>query len=479
MKNRRTLLVALLLFILSARASLFGNKHFKGDSSQISTKLDAFMTELYEHGQFTGAILVSRHGNVIYEKAFGMADPKRKIPFTPDTQEYIGSVSKQMTAMGIMILKERGKLSYGQSVRDYFPELPESMQSVRILDLLRHTGGLEDFYDFPDMTEQDVFRILMKQKTLKFEPGTRFQYSNGGYTLLGMIISKIAGQSLNAFLTENIFRPLKMVHTSVNQITARNKERAIGYDLFGSENNYDSFIGGSASVISTVRDLFKWDESFAKSPLVSAQTLAEAFEPSIVQKDDTYGERSYGFGWWIGRYNGQMTLFHNGSFGGYKAYNEILIGDRINIIHLSNLRHSSMMGIRAAIIDILNGRPYKPVPRSIGAWIYREKQAAGADSMIHLYRQIKGSAAKDGFDFGEGELNTLGYHLMRSERVDDAIKIFTLNTEVYPESANVYDSLGEAYLKSGNKELGLKNYQKALAIHPDDKDLQQRIANIR
>lgn len=478
MKNLRSLLVAL-SFILSVRANLFAEQQSEGDSSQISAKLDAFLTELYERGQFTGAVLVSRHGNVIYEKAFGMADRKQKIPFTPDTQEYIGSVSKQMTAMGIMILKERGKLSYRQSVREYFPELPECMQPIRILDLLRHTGGLADFYDFPDMTEQDVFKVLMNQKTLKFEPGTRFQYSNGGYTLLGMIISKVAGQTLNAFLTENIFRPLNMDHTSVNQITARNKERAIGYNLFGSENNYDSFIGGSASVISTVRDLFKWDESFSKSPLVSTQTLAEAFEPSIVQKDDSYGERSYGFGWWVGEYNGQKVLFHNGSFGGYKAYNEILTGDRINIIHLSNLRHSSMMGIRAAIIDILNGKPYKSLPRSIGAWIYREMQAEGADSMIRLYRQIKGSAVQDGFDFGEGELNSLGYHLMRSDRVDDAVKIFTLNTDVYPESANVYDSLGEAYLKAGNKELGLKNYLKALAIHPDDKDLQQRIANIR
>ncbi|WP_342084296.1 tetratricopeptide repeat protein [Dyadobacter sp. OTU695] len=138
-----------------------------------------------------------------------------------------------------------------------------------------------------------------------------------------------------------------------------------------------------------------------------------------------------------------------------------------------------MMGIRAAIINILNGSPYQTVPRSIGAWIYREKQTEGADSMIDLYQQIKGSVERDSFDFAESELNTLGYHLLRSARVDDAIKIFTLNTHVYPKSANVYDSLGEAYLKAGNKELGRKNYLKALAIHPADKDLQLRIANIR
>ncbi|WP_342084295.1 serine hydrolase domain-containing protein [Dyadobacter sp. OTU695] len=124
MKNRQSLLVMLLL-TLRLGANLFAQQQPDSDSFRIKEKLDAFMTELYERGQFTGAVLVSRRGKVVYEKTFGMADRKQKIPFTPDTQEYIGSVSKQMTAMGIMILKDRGKLTYGQSVRNYFPELAE------------------------------------------------------------------------------------------------------------------------------------------------------------------------------------------------------------------------------------------------------------------------------------------------------------------------------------------------------------------
>jgi CubicO group peptidase (beta-lactamase class C family) len=247
-----------------------------------------------------------------------------------------------------------------------------------------------------------------------------------------MIIEKISGQSLHGFLAANVFKPLGMSNTSVNEITARNKVRAIGYDLYGKINNYDSFEGGSASVISTVRDLFKWDQSFYKSPLVREETLADAFRPDIMQKDEIYGDRSYGFGWWIGQYNGTKNIFHNGSFGGYKAYNEILFSDQINIIHLSNLRHSSMFGIRAGILDILNARGYKLPPRSISAWIYREKQAEGVDSMISLYHRIKVSAEKDDFDFEERELNSFGYELLRSDRVSDAIEIFKLNTKQFP-----------------------------------------------
>ena len=216
-------------------------------------------TSSTKRGQFTASILVALQGRVIYERAFGLADREKNRPFTTNTTEYIGSVSKPFTALGIMILKEKNKLDYDQSVRHFFPELPNFMQVITIRHLLHHTSRLATFDDFPDMTEKDVFDILLKQKVLHFTPDKQFEYCNAGYSLLGMIIEKVSGQSLNAFLTANIFRPLKMTNTSVNEITTRNKTRAIGYDMYGTQNNYDTFIGGNASVISTVGDLFKWD----------------------------------------------------------------------------------------------------------------------------------------------------------------------------------------------------------------------------
>ena len=182
--------------------------------SDKETKIDAFMTAMYDRGQFTGSVLVTDHGKLIYKKAFGMADRQAKIAFTPDTKEYIGSVSKQFTAMGIMILKDEGKLDYNQHIRTFFPELPVCMEPVTIRDLLYHISGLALFEDFPNMTEKDVFNILVKQDSLRFPPGRKFEYCNAGYSLLGMIIEKISGQSLNAFLTTSIFKPLGMNRTS-------------------------------------------------------------------------------------------------------------------------------------------------------------------------------------------------------------------------------------------------------------------------
>lgn len=474
-----TKILSFLTVFLITYTNLYAFYAIKTDSSEKSKQINQFMTALYQRGQFTGAILITDHGQVIYEKAFGMADREHNIPFTIDTPEYIQSVSKQITAMGIMILKERGKLAYHESVRQYFSELPPCMEGVSILNLLHHTGGLDTFDDFPDMTEQDVFNILKKQTNLKFEPGTKFEYSNGGYTLLGMIIEKISGQSLNEFLTKNIFLPLKMTNTSVNEIQNRNKVRAIGYDLFGTRNNNDTFTGGCASVISTVRDLAKWDEAMYTPILVKKETLEEAFAPSIIQHDDIYGDRNYGFGWWVSQHNGTRNIFHNGSSSGFKAYNEVLMGAHINIIHISNLRHTVMFDMRKGIVNILDGKPYDLPPRSIAAWIYQQKKDKGIDSTIALYRQIKASDKKDDFNFAESELNTFGYYLSRANRLEDAIKIFILNTEAYPNSANVYDSLGEAYLKAGDKKLSLENYKKAFSLNPNDMELKKRVEALR
>lgn len=450
----------------------------KDDRAFKRKQIDSLMTALYERGQFTGAILITDHNNILYKKAFGLADREHLIPYTIETPGYLQSLSKPITAMGVMILKERGKLRYEQSIRQYLPELPLCMQAVTIRNLLQHTGGLEGFDDFPEMTEADVLKIMQKQTVLKFEPGTRFEYSNAGYTLLGLIIQKVSGQSLNAFLTQNIFSPLGMNHTAVTELQHRIKNRAVGYDLFGSRNDADSFEGGCASVISIVGDIAKFDESLYTNKLISKQTLEEGFASSIQQKDDIYGDRTYGFGWWVSTHNGKRNIFHNGSSYGFKAYDEVLFGDHINIIHISNLRHTVMFSMRTAIINILDGKPYSLPPRGIGSWIYAQTKAQGIDSAITLYSHIKMSADSISFNFAESELNTLGYYLLRSGHEQDAIKIFRLNTNAYPRSFNVFDSLGEAYLKIGNKEQGLANYKKSLALNPANEDLKRRIAAI-
>lgn len=448
-------------------------------------RIDSLLNAVYQHGQFTGAVLVASHDKIIYEKAFGFADRERKRPFKLDTREYIGSISKQMTAMGIMILRDRGKLRYDQPVRDFFPELPVCMQPVTIRNLLYHTSGLALFNDFPNMTEQDVFKILLTQKELHFPPGEKFEYCNAGYSLLGMLIEKISGQTLNDFLQANLFAPLGMRHTLVTGNDHPDTTRAIGYTLFGAIDNYDTYMGGNASVVSTAGDLYLWDEAMAKHRLVSRRTQAEALTPSskvtgnraLVLKDPMFGDKSYGFGLWLASRDGGQDTWHDGAFSGYTAYNERITAGETVIAMVSNLRGAPLYEIRQAIINILNGRPYA-LPKLSGAvWLDKTIKTSGVDSAVSAYLRLYQSGDPD-YEFSEAALNSYAYILLRAGRVREAIKVFQLNASLYPHSFNVYDSLADGYEKAGDKAAALATCKKALAIDPKSTYMQQRIASL-
>jgi CubicO group peptidase (beta-lactamase class C family) len=448
-------------------------------------RIDSLMNAVYRRGQFTGAILVASHGRIIYEKAFGFADRERQRPFTLDTREYIGSISKQMTAMGIMILHDRGKLRYDQPVKDFFPELPLCMQPVTIRDLLYHTSGLALFDDFPNMTEQDVFRILLAQKELRFPPGKKFEYCNAGYSLLGMIIEKVSGQTLNGFLQANLFARLGMRHTLLTENGHRDTARAIGYTLFGAIDNYDTYMGGNASVVSTVGDLYLWDQGIAQDRLVSRKTQKEALTPSskvtgnraLVLKDPMFGDKSYGFGLWLADRDGGLDSWHDGAFSGYAAYNERVTAGRTVIAEVSNLRGAALYEIRQAIVDILGGRPYKLPKLSAAVWLDNTIKTAGVDSAVSAYRQLYRSADPD-YEFSEAAINSYAYILLRTGRVREAIKVFQLNAGLYPNSFNVYDSLADGYEKAGDKAAALATCKKALAVDPTNTYMKQRIASL-
>lgn len=437
------------------------------------------MSIINRDGQFSGALLVIDHDKTIYKKGFGYADRKTKELFTTDTPCYIGSVSKQFTAMGIMILEEKGKLTYNQSIRTYFPELPEFMQPITILYLLHHTSGLALFGDFPDMNEKDVFNILLKQQSLRFAPGEKFEYCNAGYTLLGMLIEKVSGETLNDFLTKNVFIPVGMKNTYVNSAALRDKKRAVGYYVFGDEYNYDTFIGGAASIISTVNDLYLWDRMLYEPTIVSKKSLEKAFiADKFTNQDEMYGKKGYGFGWFISEKDGNKIIQHDGGFGGFRSYIERQPEQRNAIIFISNVRHSITGQLREGIDNILVGKPYVVPKTSWANKIMEEANTIGMFQAIDNYKRLKN--AKDGarFYFSESEFNSLGYYLMNNKRVNEAIQFFSLNTEENPKSSNAFDSLGEAYMIAGNKELAINNYKKSLELNPLNNNAKQMIEKL-
>jgi CubicO group peptidase (beta-lactamase class C family) len=444
-----------------------------------SKRLDHFISSINKCGQFMGAVLVAEKGKIIYKKGFGYANAKTKEKFASSTPCYIGSISKQFTAMGIVILKERGLIEYEQSIRRYFSALPECYQPVTIRNMLQHSSGLALFDDFPDMTTNDVFNILQKQTSLRFTPGSRFEYCNANYTLLGMLIEKLSGKNLDDFLTANVFIPCGMKNTYVDLPSIRSRKRAVGYYLFGDEYNYNTYIGGAASVVSTVEDLYKWDQALYHHPIISKESLTEIFTPGKNEwNNPAYGKQGYGLGWFISGDENNKTVQHDGGFAGFRAYIERQINDRNSIIFISNVRHELIGDIRKGIVQILNNEVYSIPKMSWANWILARSKNTGIEQAILDYRSMSATKDSSNFYFSERECNSLGYYLLRDNKTTDAIELFKLNTEQFPSSGNAFDSLGEAYLKAGDNEKSLASYQKAFALDPSNGNAAEMIKKL-
>ena len=459
--------------------SCISNARSNNGLSGKSKHIDDFISAINKDGQFMGAVLVAENCKVIYKNGLGFANMETKEKFTPSTPCYIGSLSKQFTAMGIMILKEKGKLDFEQSIRQYFPELPECYQEVTISNLLYHSSGLALFDDYPDMTGNDVFNIIKQKTALRFTPDSKFEYCNANYTLLGMLIEKLSGQNLDEFLTANIFLPCSMNDTYVDEPSRKDRKRAVGYYLFGDEYNYSTYIGGAASVVSTVEDLYKWSQMLDNPTIISKQSLEEIFTPDKNRWDNTvYGKTGYGFGWFISGDDTNKIVQHDGGFAGFRSYIERQENRHNTIIFISNVRHSLIGDIREGIDNILNSKPYS-VPKISGAnWIMGMSKETGMKQAILNYTSLEKTVDSSQYYFSERECNSLAYYLLRANKTDDAIQFFKFNTEKFPNSSNVFDSMGEAYLKAGDKTNALASYKNALELDPGNSNVAEIIKKL-
>ncbi len=189
-------------------------------TEELVTKADEYINALVRLNRFSGTVLVSRGGQVLLSKGYGLATEEQDTPNTPQTKFRLGSVSKQFNAMVILLLQERGKLSVQDSVCKYVPECPAAWQPVTIHQLLTHTSGIPSYTEFPDNDEYERKPMTIsatierfKNKLLEFKPGERFHYSNSGYALLGYIVERASGKPYEEFLQENIFEPLHMLNS--------------------------------------------------------------------------------------------------------------------------------------------------------------------------------------------------------------------------------------------------------------------------
>lgn len=337
-------------------------------------KLDKLLDSLFLQQKFNGNILIAEKGEIIYQRSHGIANEITKEKLTQESIFELASCSKQFTAMGIVILKERGKLNLDDKIFKYLPELSE-YKEISIRNLLHHTGGLPDYMAIMDTvwdkskiaTNNDIINVFSKHKPkVLFKPNSKHEYSNTGYALLATIIERVSGQTYANFLKEHIFKPLKMKNSFVynrRMSPKKIKNYAFGYLFIKSQNKYilpDDYektkmvywldgVVGDGTVNSNVIDLLKWDRALYSTKLVSNESLQEIFTNGKLD-DDSIGK--HGFGWRIleTKEFGRIAK-HSGGWPGYVTYIERNLDTDKTIIILQN--HNNVTMPTDEIRDIL------------------------------------------------------------------------------------------------------------------------------
>ncbi|MEP6627402.1 MAG: serine hydrolase domain-containing protein [Ginsengibacter sp.] len=332
-------------------------------SAQNSIRLfDTYMKGQSGLYQFNGNVLVAKNGKIIYQKSFGYADYHSQKLLDKNSIFDIGSITKEFTSVGILLLEDKGKITLADTLRKFFPELPYS--NITVANLLTHTSGVPDgftliekYFDHDKIaTNQDMIRILAKeQPPALFNPGENLMYSGTGFNLLASIIEKISGQSYNKYLSENIFKPLGMKSTMVANFPRNNTNAlglAKGFIYMDSEKkvadadsiypdwaSYLSGINGEGMIISTTGDLLKWDRALKNHQLLSEQTQKEMITVHAERKNVPIIKFGYG----IRLESNELgdCVFHNGWYPGFKSMLIRYTEQDITVIVLSNNQSQS------------------------------------------------------------------------------------------------------------------------------------------
>jgi CubicO group peptidase (beta-lactamase class C family) len=327
------------------------------------------------------AVLVIKNGEPIFRKGYGVSDLRTRQIIGPETNFRLASLTKQFTAMAIMLLVHDRKLGYEDHLTDVFPDFPSYGKAITIRQLLNHTSGLIDYEDImgtkydkqyagmaddkiPQIKDAGVLDLLKQQSTTKFTSGEKWAYSNSGYVVLAMVVEKRSGMSFGEFLHQRVFVPLKMTQTVAYEKGKNEvKHRAYGYTQTANvwvqtDQSSTSATLGDGGVYTSLDDLVKWDRALSQYTLLTAKEMEPAFAPPvstnaapIKQKDGSLAPR-YGFGWFLDPYLGHRRYSHYGETVGFRNAIQRFPDDRLTVIVLSNRAEVDAPALAQRVADL-------------------------------------------------------------------------------------------------------------------------------
>jgi CubicO group peptidase (beta-lactamase class C family) len=324
-----------------------------------AARIRKFMQAAQLKDEFSGAVLVSRGDATLYEGGFGLADREHGVPNTPETKFRLGSITKQFTAMAVLILQERGKLAVDDPIGKHLGDVPEAWGPITIRHLLTHTSGIPNYTGFFGMmqttarTPATTDRVIatFRDRPLDFPPGERFAYSNSGYILLGKIIERASGEGYERFLRAAIFDPLGMKDTGYDHHDTVLPGRAEGYQrVLGVIANAPyidmAWPFAAGALYSTVRDLATWDRALRAGKLLTAEGYKAMFTPF---------KEGYAFGWSVGTRGDRALIAHGGGINGFETQITRLPEEGLCVVVLSNVVPGASGRIAADLVTLALG----------------------------------------------------------------------------------------------------------------------------
>ena len=468
--------------------------------------LQPLVEELVRRQEIPGlAIAVVDDGRVVYARGFGALSLDRKgDATTPRALFHMASITKTFVATAVMQLVEKGRMQLDAPITAYLPYFRMAdarAGSITIRQLLTHSSGMPDVSDYewdkPQYDDGALERYVRSLGNLQlvFAPGERFQYSNIAYEILGDAVAKASGASFEDYVHRNILSPLGMGDSTLLVKEANPALMSWGHELDGQGRPfasraypYNRAHTPSSNLHSNVLDMTGWAIANLDGGALDGKRILEPatrelmWTPARQISNPGPNERreAIGLSWFLGRHRGRRIVSHGGGDTGYVTDLVLVPESRKAVVWMANVDWIGQGPLTRAALDVALGLTPEPLTakRSVARVMIATYREGGLDAALAQYAKLKASQA-DLYDLGEAELNGFGYFLLSGKKVDEALRVFLLNVEDFPQSANAQDSLGEAYEIAGNAAEATKAYERALKLDPEFTHARDALRKLR
>jgi CubicO group peptidase (beta-lactamase class C family) len=487
--------ITLYSVVLVLALTFFPRFHRAQDAHErFKTQLRPIIEKVMEQRNIPGfAIAVVHNQKVVYAEGFGVRSLENKSDkITPQSLFHMASITKPFVATSVMQLVEKGKVDLDAPVVKYLPYFrlnDERSATITVRQMLSHLSGMPDVRDYewdnPQYDDGALERYVrsLTNQSLIAAPGAGFRYSNMAYEVLGDLIAKVSGMTFEDYVSKHILEPLGMKSST---LLVKKAAPSLLTSPHVMDNSYQTVVSKvfpynrmhspSSTLYSNALDMSRWAMANMNRGELDGKRILNNSSYDIMWKPAGDKWQQIGISWFLGKHRDHRTISHSGGDTGFVS-NLVMIPDQsIAVVMMSNFDRAGLRPLTNAALDVALGLEPEPIvfKPGIAKTLYQIIATEGIDSAAGKYRDLKKNQP-GAYDFQERELNELGYNLLGQKKIKEAVKVFQLNVEAFPESSNVYDSLGEGYMLNGEKTPAIENYEKSLKLNPNNANAVEKL----